>query len=254
MIDGGWKYAAASVIGTSHQTRDDSVCQDCNACAYIEAQSTLVSIVSDGAGSAAHSEVGSKLTCEYVLRRVKETDSETLLTRPFAEDVLAGLRGELLELAEQGSLKIREFACTMLVAIVQNERAAFWQIGDGAMCFRVSGEDHYNYAFWPEKGDFANVTFFVTDDHAADHLEFDAPECQIIELAVFSDGLERLALDFVNGEVHAAFFRGLLPYLNTVSPGPSPELSSQLDAFLSSERVNARTDDDKTLVLASRLG
>jgi hypothetical protein len=44
---------------------------------------------------------------------------------------------------------------------------------------------------------------------------------------------------------------GLFPHLHRRLPGPLVDVSTQIDAFLSSERVNKRTDDDKTLVLAS---
>src|SRR6185437_980610 len=102
-------------------------------------------------------------------------------------------------MATASGLKVRQYACTLLVAIVSANQAVFWQVGDGAMCFRLDGEESFHYAFWPEKGDYANVTFFVTEPNAEEHLEFDITKGEIVELAVFSDGLERLALDFVAG-------------------------------------------------------
>jgi hypothetical protein len=207
MTQGGWKYAASSVIGTSHQNEMDGVCQDSHTCRCIDANSTtLVAVVSDGAGSASRSQSGSRCTSAYVDGRISQVAPEVLFTREFALDVLQGLRGRLKDLANLAGLTLREFACTLLVAIVNRSRAAFWQIGDGAMCFRIRGNENYQYAFWPEKGDYANVTFFVTDANAEEHLEFDVTDGEIVELAAFSDGLERLALDFVAGEVHSGFF------------------------------------------------
>jgi hypothetical protein len=210
--------------------------------------------VSDGAGSASRSEYGSRCACEYVESRVIQATSDALFTRDFAVDVLHGLQQRLQDLACEAGLAVREFACTLLVAAVNGSRAAFWQIGDGAMCFRIRGSDTYQYAFWPEKGDYANLTFFVTDANAETNLEFDVTDDEIVELAAFSDGLERLALDFEKGEAHLAFFAGLFLHLNQLEPGYSAHISSQLTAFLGSERVNKRTDDDKTLILASRVG
>ncbi len=252
MIEGGWKFAGASVIGTSHQSKEDGVCQDFHACCYLEESSALVAVVSDGAGSASHSQYGSRCTCDYVIERAGQAVPGALLSHGFAVDVLNGLRGCLNDLAKEAGVALREFACTMLVAIIKEGRASFWQIGDGAICFRLDGIDRFQYAFWPEKGDYANVTFFVSDATAEQHLEFDETEGNLIDLAVFSDGLERLALDFVAGEAHTAFFNGLFPYLKQLEPGYSTSLSSQISTFLGSERVNKRTDDDKTLILASR--
>jgi hypothetical protein len=214
----------------------------------------LVTVVSDGAGSSSRSQFGSRCTCEYVESRIIDAAPQVLFTRDFALDVLRGLRQRLNDSAIEAGLMLREFACTLLVAIVNESRAAFWQIGDGAMCFRMRGSETYQYAFWPEKGDYANVTFFVTDSKAEDHLEFDLTDGEILELAAFSDGLERLALDFVVGEAHSRFFDGLFPHLRPLEQGYSARVSSQLTDFLASERVNQRTDDDKTLILASRAG
>jgi hypothetical protein len=250
---GGWQYAAASTIGTSHQTSAEGVCQDAHALQFVEGLDVFVGVVSDGAGSASQSQIASHHTCDAVLKRIAEAAPETVFSESLATGTLEQLRAELQQLADEGGFGLREFACTLLVAIVGEERAAFWQIGDGAICFREREEDRFGYAFWPEKGDYANVTFFVTDQNAQSHLEFDVADIDIAEIAIFSDGLERLALDFVSGEAYTAFFRGLFPAFRGVpNPGYSAELSSQITDFLASERVNRRTDDDKTLLLACR--
>ncbi len=253
MIDGGWKYAASSVIGTSHQLTPDGVCQDSHLCRYLDGpQPALLAIVSDGAGSASHSHIGSRRACEYIDGVLSQAAPSALFTYDFALSVLQGLQKDLEDMAMELGLKIREFACTLLVAIVSSHRAAFWQVGDGAICFRLRSQDIFQYAFWPEKGDYANMTFFVTDAKAEEHLEFDVTCGEIVELAAFSDGIERLALDFAAGAAHSAFFNGLFPHLRTLEPGCSTRVSAQLAGFLGSERVNRRTDDDKTLILASR--
>jgi len=252
LTDGGWKYAAASVIGTSHQKSPEGVCQDSHGLRYLEHASSFVGIVSDGAGSASMSQTGSRRTCDFVLEKIAEAPPALLFAESFAAETLGGVRSELQALADEAGLRIREFACTLLVAIICPERAVFWQIGDGAMCFRQLHEERFEYAYWPEKGDYANVTFFVTDANAQDHLDVDVAETEIVELGMFSDGLERLALDFVAGEAHSGFFNGLFPHMRGLPEGLSAELSSQIAGFLGSERVNKRTDDDKTLILASR--
>ena len=251
-MDSGWKYAAASVIGTSHQSSPEGVCQDSHAFRYLEHASAFVGVVSDGAGSASRSQTGSRSTCDFVLEKIAEAPASSLFEESFAGETLERLRTGLQALADDAGLRIREFACTLLVAIVCPYRAVFWQIGDGAMCFREREEERYGYAFWPEKGDYANVTYFVTDANAKEHLDIDIAEAEIVELGIFSDGLERLALDFTSGEAHTGFFSGLFPHLRGLPEGHSEELAVQIADFLSSERVNKRTDDDKTLILASR--
>jgi hypothetical protein len=248
---GGWKYAAASVIGTSHLTSSQGVCQDFSGCVYLDGPDVLVCVVSDGAGSASRSDQGSRLTCELVLRQVSSAIPEIIHSRCFALETLSLLQQELLTVSAATGLRLRDFACTLLVAIAGKHQVTFWQIGDGAICFRIRTNQDFHYAFWPFKGEYANVTQFVTDDKADQELEFDSSGLEVCDLALFSDGLERLALDFKTGEVHSAFLRGLFPYLYRRPAGQLEDVTSQMRDFLGSDRVNERTDDDKTLILAT---
>ena len=250
-MERGWKYAAASVIGTSHLKSETGVCQDAHTCTYDHNSDRFVCVVSDGAGSASLSDRASRLTCDLVAERIAQDNSEFVHSKDFALAILEGVRAVLESEAATANVGLREFACTLLVAIVDQERATFWQIGDGAICFRLCGEEPFRYAFWPDKGEYANTTYFVTDVKSADELEFDSSCLAIMDLAVFSDGLERLALDFKLGEAHTNFFVGFFPFLYKEPPGHLLDLERQLAAFLSSDRVNKQTDDDKTLVLAT---
>jgi hypothetical protein len=73
----------------------------------------------------------------------------------------------------------------------------------------------------------------------------------IVDVACFTDGLERLALRFDTREVHGPF---LSPMLSALRHHKNPdELFASLSEFLNSEKVNERTDDDKTLILATRI-
>jgi len=70
-------------------------------------------------------------------------------------------------------------------------------------------------------------------------------------LAVMTDGIERLALDFAAFVPHSPFFEGVSkPVAASGIGGADSDLSRKLAAYLASDAVNARTDDDKTLILA----
>jgi hypothetical protein len=68
-----------------------------------------------------------------------------------------------------------------------------------------------------------------------------------------TDGLQPLALHYASQSVHEPFFHGMFQPLHG-SPGSAevPALSASLEEFLSSERVRMRTDDDVSLILATR--
>ena len=76
--------------------------------------------------------------------------------------------------------------------------------------------------------------------------------CRLDCIALLTDGIERLALDFVGHVAHRPFFDSLFTMVAAGSSvGVNRPLSRQLAAFLDSDGVSARTDDDKTLILAA---
>ena len=70
-------------------------------------------------------------------------------------------------------------------------------------------------------------------------------------IAVFSDGLQSLALQYETKTPYEPFFAPFFTYLETASKSDA-EVEEELRDYLDSPRVNARTDDDKSLVLAVR--
>jgi hypothetical protein len=105
---------------------------------------------------------------------------------------------------------------------------------------------------WPLHGEYASSTYFVTDDPQP-NLQFCRSEGEFSDIAVFSDGLERLALDFQNKIAFNRFFDPMFAPLANLEPGRNRTLSRSLRSFLDSQQVVQRTDDDKSLVMARRV-
>ena len=121
----------------------------------------------------------------------------------------------------------------------------------------VRDGDELHPVFWPESGEYANMTHFVTDEDALAHLRTkiwisSVSERLPEEIAMFSDGLQRLALVYQSQTVHNPFFEPMFAQLRNADVRTCDVLSDQLARFLDSPIINERTDDDKTLVLASR--
>lgn len=246
MQKSNWKIIAASVPGTSH-TEKQVPCQDAFICET--AGDNLIVAAADGAGSAAQGKVGASTACEFFAQGVRawlERGSIDGLDKDFGLGFLKILQDDITRRAAHQN--ISDFACTLLAAVVGTERAAFFQIGDGAI---VYGEgDEFRLFTPPQQGEYANSTHFVTDETAQDFLKVEIIERRIDEIAVFTDGLQRIALDFRTGTPHAPFFRPMFAPLRTEKVAPT--LEKQLIDFLDSPKINERTDDDKTLILASR--
>ena len=62
---------------------------------------------------------------------------------------------------------------------------------------------------WPSHGEYASTTFFVTDEPQP-KLNLHRRSGAISALVAFTDGLERLALDFGATQAHAPFFQGII--------------------------------------------
>ncbi|PTQ59138.1 hypothetical protein C8J45_1168 [Sphingomonas sp. PP-CE-3G-477] len=72
-------------------------------------------------------------------------------------------------------------------------------------------------------------------------------------IVLMSDGLERLALDFAAQTPHHPFFETMVkPVETSVTVGRDQRLSQTLANYLGRDAVNARTDDDKSLLIAVR--
>ena len=255
---GSWRHVAASVIGTSHQ-RTGGVCQDSNACRVVAGSpdgDVLLAVVADGAGSAKQAEAGSAMACQSITEsaaRYLTGRRLNRITRKTVERWIRNFQQEISSAAGAMELKPRDYACTLLAALVGQFHAVFFQIGDGSIVVSDAEERSYGHVFWPERGEYENATFFATDHRLAANLQFESVRRNVVELAMFSDGLQRLALDFQKVMPHEPFFRGIFPPVRKASPETAGQLAECLSSFLSSARVNQRTDDDKTLLLATRL-
>lgn len=250
-----WKTVHDSVAGTSHVTTA-TPCQDSHRVATlsINGREALVGICSDGAGSAKHADKGSAFVCDRLIDILsRELCSQDALQFLGRENVIAWcreLRVGLSALAQETGCTLRDLAATMLGAIIFEDSCVFFQIGDGAIVVQYEGL--YEVVFWPQSGEYANTTNFVSDETSDERLEFSIRKgVTVSALAMFTDGLERLILKFSDRIVHVPFLEPLFASLE--SSDSVEELFEPLRKFLSSERVNERTDDDKTLVLAMRV-
>jgi hypothetical protein len=127
-------------------------------------------------------------------------------------------------------------------------------VGDGAIVTPEAGTDSWAWLFWPQRGEYANTTSFLTDPTAMQMLQVDALPHAQYEVAMFTDGLQHLLLRYENQTVHSPFFeQKLRPIRRSTADGEDRKLSTELAKYLNSPTVTSRADDDLTLVMASRL-
>ncbi len=215
-------------------------------------ETVLVLACADGAGSATLADEGAGIACQTITQLIFDACAQGLgidgIEQSLALQWYQAVRERLEAEAAGRGVVVRELACTLLTAVVGRSAAAFVQIGDGAIV--TLEEEEYRTVFWPQRGEYANTTNFLTAPDFEQSLEFRRHDGMVDEIALMTDGLQMLALDFARRKAHAPFFRQLFLQLrNTTS---ADDLVVPFRDFLNSPRVNERTDDDKTLVLATR--
>lgn len=249
-----WTWAAASCRGTSHIKRNVRR-QDAYSCSYgTNEGKTLIAIVSDGAGSAVMGGEGASLICRTLMTRARQFDfsREELPSDETLWEWINVARQRIAQAAEARQLKTRDFAATVVMAISSGANTLVAHIGDGSAVARYGETDEWTALSWPSQGQYASSTFFVTDDPEP-RLNISRSNTFVSALAVFSDGVERLALDMAAQKPFKPFFDGMFRGIAaTQAEGCDQKLSMQLSRYLDGEAVNARTDDDKTLILAVR--
>ncbi|NDJ26269.1 protein phosphatase 2C domain-containing protein [Nostoc sp. B(2019)] len=254
-----WKAVARSEIGTSHQKQGIG-CQDYGDSRIFK--DVIVGAVADGAGSAKYSDVGSELAVETALKylskiseylrkrqrwwqkfsqALSQTEAENLFTKTVNKVI-----AELGKQAAKKDYSVNDLACTLLVFVATPNWIAAMQIGDGFIGMR-SQKSEYQLLFQPDKGEFANETTFITSANAVKEMQVTVISEKQEFICASTDGLGKVAIRLSDWKPFSPFFKPLEEYLH--EPVNPEEEDKYLAEFLKSERLNSRTDDDKTLLL-----
>ncbi|MEO5822813.1 MAG: PP2C family serine/threonine-protein phosphatase [Vicinamibacteraceae bacterium] len=246
-----WRHLAASIQGAAH-VRNGVPCQDSSVVTDLAADAGLLLACADGAGSATCADVGAATACRALVDAVgRFTDAGgriDTLTQDVAATWLDDIRAAIQAQADAASLTPRDFACTLVAALVGDTSSAFLQIGDGAIV--TASPTAAEVVFWPEQGEYANTTYFVTGADAHKRLRLDVRPTPVHDVALFTDGLQHIALRYETRAPHQPFFDPMFARLRADDAWPG--LGGALASFLRSDAISTRTDDDCTLVLACR--
>jgi hypothetical protein len=247
-----WCIIGSSAIGTSHK-KTGAPCQD--AFTYkLLSSGELIIAVSDGAGSASKSDVGSAKTVETAVAFLVSQLADKIPTDETGWEVVIKkvfhvARDAIVELAEATEAPLRDYAATLALVVLTNNWVAGGLVGDSITVI-LDEDEQLSVLCIPQRGEYANMTNFLTQDNALDVLDIQIKNRPSVGAAVFSDGLQSLAVNIAHNTPHAPFFTPLFAFTTAIENETIAR--QQLTDFLNSERVNARTDDDKTLVLARR--
>jgi len=277
-----WIIVGASVIGRGH-IESNMPCQDSNSYASL-GNGWGIAITSDGAGSAKHSHVGSKI----VVTRAKAYFEQLILASSWYKNnilpdditwskaafkALKAVRDDMQKFAEEKQAKLESFAATVIIVVHTPMGLLVAHIGDGRAGYQdKSGTWHS--LITPHKGEEANQTIFITSDFW--NIPFyemsgvSVPETRVIResaksFVLMSDGCEHTSWDcnlydadkgiyYDPNTPHVAFFNPLIETLKEHRKEQLPfiDRSEKWSNYLDKGNKSfIKETDDKTMILGT---
>lgn len=242
------QVAGASVQGSRHK-KYNIPCQDAHA--YMVMKNYVAACASDGLGSANLSQIGATEAVEIALKAIHRCPpvDDSGQAREIMLDVFKQVNHHLRCLADENGKEIRDYATTLICVVVYENFIVVAHIGDGAVVISHAG--NLELIGVPQHGEYVNEVTPVTSETFMDSVQIVSKSVDVDCVAIFTDGLERLALDLAENKPFQPFFEPLFTAIS--SPVNDANLSSSLEIFLNSDRVCERTDDDKTLILIGKV-
>lgn len=257
MIVQKWKQCGVAVQGKDHVAAG-VVCQDNVASAA--ANGVYAIALSDGGGSRKFSQIGSEFStravCELLTARFENFYERLELIKKGgsrAQSLLLSLRLEILDhvlnaLRTQVTAEraLPDFGCTLQFAAVKEGRYIAGHVGDGVMAalYQRGLSRRVEVLSHPENGDGPNITFFITDHNAKDHLRLQHGECHQLEgILMMSDGPEEVLYDAASG-----MHQNTQKLFDNCAGVPYAQYRANLERFLE-RTVSRHSYDDLSLNL-----
>lgn len=271
-----WVVAYASVIGNGHVLMN-LPCQD--SCDHQRINDVWgVAVVADGAGSAAHSDIGSDFVArnmahcleEVVKRKGWNTVEELPTEEEWRIESLKALqivRQRLEQFAVAKEHKIPDLACTVLAVLYAPFGILTTHIGDGRAAYSVE-EGKWEALIEPFRGSEVNETVFITSNiwttEGVDlYIQSGIIKGNIRAFALLSDGCENGSFEVnVWDEAAQKYHDPNRPYGKFFEPNlkgmlqlkkenkPQEEINKIWGGFLTNGSKQFKHEtDDKTMIL-----
>ena len=201
--------------------------------------------VSDGLGSATRSQEGAAASVEAA---VAAAESHLIGGEGLScETVVVAFESARATLEGLDSTEIRDFACTLIIAVLRDGYAIVGQIGDGG----VVGQTPSGPKLISDPGDseYVDEVEPLTAEDWQGRVRFAGAQ-QIEVISVFTDGCQRSLLS-KSSEGLSPFTGFFDPVFNHVRSTTADELASKdVERLLAGSKMSGCSEDDKTLVIA----
>ena len=231
--------AFAKKQGVSHKT-SDTPCQD--SVLVKQEDNYLFLGLADGAGSAKHSDIGSKLILRFLALYMHITFQED---REFSNEILLQIiHLALMRIAEMKSVDVNDLSSTLLFITVYYGEYVVVHIGDGVIGM-LDENDDLSVLSEPENGELSDYTFFTTTMDANRVRIYKGRVGKLNGLVLMSDGVEESLYDYKTKAL-APITKEIIQWLDQ---GSEEEVSSALDENLKNIFAIKSSDDLSIAIL-----
>lgn len=241
----------ASVAGTSH-IKTNLPCHDSHRLCDIQEGLGIIACISDGMGSAKKAEVGSALASETLIDTLTDTLDFTSDDETIIKTIMEAYQSVHERLALEAATTKEDIsalnATLMMFMHLEDGRQFTAQVGDCVAIGKATDDEKYEIIIEPQKGEYANQTYSICSRKSIESVEIKKLKTPYTAIAMMSDGIESFTVNAKTKEVSKGFFD---PFFNVFGKPAFDEskVRDSLIRFLRSDRINKRTDDDKTLLL-----
>jgi len=241
-----WSGLSLSLKGRSHEL-SGMPCQDSSK--FSSENGVYYGILSDGAGSAKNSDVGS-LTVVNVLSKYVSSYFEKIYNEESVENVRTEIsnliKSEIQKVADAERNKIEDYAATAMFVAIKNDHFIIMHLGDGLISYSKNGE--IKVASAPTNGEFINSTIFITSKNIENKINLIKGKLDSIDgFILMSDGT---AESFYQRESKV-----IAPILNTLLHKSLISSKQQYTKILKQSFENTvlrNTKDDCSIVMMCR--
>lgn len=271
-----WVVAYASAIGKAHIALK-LPCQD--SCAHKRIDKNWgIAVVSDGAGSAKHSDAGSDFVVRSTLRSLEEVLKRNAWTpenlpklevwRTEALKTLQLVMQGLMDFATENQYKRSDLGCTVLAAIYSPKAILVTHIGDGRAAYSDGGT--WKSLITPYRGDEANETVFITSniwtqEGVGEFIKTSIIKGKIDGFALLTDGCEKGSFEVnIYDQQNKKYHDPNRPYARFFAPNvkglqqlhkegkSQDDINNLWKGFLTAGNLQFKHEtDDKTMILGT---
>lgn len=241
-----WKIISHTMVGSSHQEQGKG-CED--VIRFATNEDMAVISLADGAGSFSKAFEGATIVTEKCSKWLFNhfewayNCRENELKHSLLYDII---RKNLSRRSRKEKIPFKEYSSTLLFAAIKNNKYIVGHIGDGVVGITISGENIVLSE--PERGEFANNTYFTTSPRASKHFRLHRGTITNIDsIFLMSDGSADCLYNQSDNTFAPAISKFALS-LAKASEGEIDQVNNSLSDIME-QHFRSRTNDDCSFIM-----